>query len=384
MPAPVAADAWSVEVRRDDDCLPGLAAEWSDLVARCPAATPFQSHAWLESWWHTYGVPGRLRLVLVRHGGRLVAAAPLMLERRWLCAVLTPLGGALSDFTDVLVDEEVAADASWILAAAMLAQRDWHVLDVREARPGAVAGGALLRTWPGPHREIRASLCLELPATPMAELVRQLPSHTRKTVRRRLNQISRLDIDVRALTPDESDRAVADLLRLHELQWRGRGVNPAHLRPQFRHHLARATRAMIGAGEAALLEYRIGDRLVASSLVIVGPDLAGGYLYGADPELRDRVDVTTLLLASTLDLAHRRGCATLSMLRGAEPYKARWRPREAVNQRILLARPDSARARAYMSGVRARCAVVDVLRQRMPWLRGVRDGVHRIIAGLRP
>src|SRR6476659_5533750 len=116
---------WSVEVRRDDGCLTELGTEWNDLYARCSTATPFQSHAWLESWWHTYGRPGRIRLVLVRHAGRLVAAAPLMLERRWLCPVLTPIGGALADFTDVLVDDELhdrklMLEASRILVEARI------------------------------------------------------------------------------------------------------------------------------------------------------------------------------------------------------------------------------------------------------------------------
>jgi CelD/BcsL family acetyltransferase involved in cellulose biosynthesis len=376
MPVRAAADDWSVEIRRDDDCLPGLAAEWNALAARCPAATPFQSHAWLESWWHSYRRPGRLRLVLVRHGGRLVAAAPLLLERRWPCGVLTPLGGRLSDFTDVLVDADVTADACWILAAALLAQREWQVIDFREVRPGAVAADSLLPVWPGPHWQLPASLCLELPATPMAELVGRLPKHTRKTVRRRLNQIDRLDLEVRAAPAEEADRAVTDLLRLHRLQWRGRSGNPAHLRPQFRRHLVRAVRAMIDSGQASVLEYRVDGRLMASSLTVVGPDLAGGYLYGADPALRDRVDVMTLLLGSTLDLAHGRGCATLSMLRGAEPYKARWRPREASNQRILLGRPGSVRTTAYVAAVHTRRRVVLALRRRMPWLREVRDAVR--------
>jgi CelD/BcsL family acetyltransferase involved in cellulose biosynthesis len=381
MPAHPAADEWSVEVRRDDDCLPGLAAEWNALAARCPAATPFQSHAWLESWWHTYGPSGRLRLLLVRHGGRLVAAAPLLLERRWPCRVLTPLGGALSDFADVLVDADVTADACWILAAALLAQREWNVIDFREVRPGAVAADSLLPVWPGPRWQLPASLCLDLPVTPMAELVDHLPKHTRKTVRRRLNQITRLDLEVRAAPAEEADRAVADLLRLHKLQWRGRGVNPAHLRPQFHQHLARASRAMIDNGQAAVLEYRIDGRLRASSLVVVGAGVAGGYLYGADPALRDQIDVSTLLVASTMDLAHRHGCATLSMLRGAEQHKARWRPREAPNQRILLGRPDSVRAAAYVAAVHARRRVVAALRQRMPWLRGARDVVRARLHG---
>lgn len=373
---------WSVETNRDDGCLGALRAEWNDLFGRCGTATPFQSHAWVEAWWRSYGIPGRLRVVLVRHSGRLVGAAALMRERRWFCTALTPVGGTLSDFTDVLVDDAVAEPAARLLAGALLARRDWDVLDFPETREGATVGRALLAGWSGRHWAVPASLCLELPATPAEDLVRDLPSHARKTVRRRLNQITRLGLDTRAVPAEETGRAVVDLLRLHAAQWEGRGGNREHLRPRFTRHLTHAVRGMVDAGQAAVLEYRVADRLVASNLVIIGPDLAGGYLYGAEPSLRNEVDIATLLVTTTTALAHARGCATMSMLRGAEGYKMRWRPREAANQRILLARGGSRRASIYAIGVLARLRAIRTAKARMPWLREVRDRARRLAARL--
>ncbi|HEV7962588.1 MAG TPA: GNAT family N-acetyltransferase [Actinoplanes sp.] len=367
-------DGWSVETRRTDDGLAGLGPEWDDLFARCAAATPFQSHAWLESWWRTYGTPGRLRLVLVRHGDRLVAAAPLMLCRR---TVLTPLGGAFSDFTDVLVDDTMSAQATRVLAETLIRQPGWQAIDFPETRPGAVAGAALWDAWPGGRRETPGSLCFELAAMPMEDLVGDLPAHSRKTVRRRLNQLKRADLDIREVTAGDADRAVADLLRLHALQWQGRGGNRQHLTPAFAEHLTGAIRGMLGSGQAALLEYRFAGRLMASSLVLIGRDLVGGYLYGADPALRERVDVTTMLLADALPMAYRLGRPTMSMLRGAEEHKLRWRPRESQNRRILLARPGSARGTAYAIGVRALRGAVLTAKEKAPWLRTVRDRVRR-------
>jgi CelD/BcsL family acetyltransferase involved in cellulose biosynthesis len=367
-------NAWSVET---SGCLAALREEWDDLFARCRTATPFQSHAWLDAWWRGYGVPGRLRVVLVRHEGRLVGAAAFVRERRGLCTVLTPLGGALSDFTDVLLDDAVAEPAARLLAAELFRSRDWDLLDFPETRDDAAAHRVLLPGWPGRHWRVPASVCLELKATPAEDLVRDLPGHARKTVRRRLNQIARLDLETRAVPAGETGRAVADLLRLHAAQWEGRGGNPEHQRPRFVRHLTHAVRGMVDAGQAAVLEYRIGGHLVASNLVVIGPDLAGGYLYGAEPSLRDRIDLATLLVTSTIDLAHERGCATMSMLRGAESYKQRWRPREAANQRILLARGGSLRARAYVAGVLARRRAVRTVKARLPWLRTVHGWLRR-------
>jgi len=365
--------AWSTEVRRGDTALAGLAAEWDDLFSRCATATPFQAYAWLESWWRSYGLPGGLRLVLIRHAGRLVAAAPLMLRRRGGCRVLTPLGGEFSDFTDVLVDDELSEPAVRRLVAALLREPGWQALDFPETRPGAVAGAALLAAWPGRKWQTSASLCLELPAMPMEEFVSALPTHSRKTVRRRLNQLRKAQVEVGEVAATDMERGIGELLRLHALQWQGRGVNPEHLTPGFAGHLTRAVGGMVDSGQAALLEYRLDGQLVASSLVLIGRDLVGGYLYGADPALRERVDVTTMLLADTLPMAERRGRATMSMLRGAEEHKLRWRPRESQNQRILLARPGTARGTAYAKAVLILRGAVAVAKQRAPWLRTVRD-----------
>jgi CelD/BcsL family acetyltransferase involved in cellulose biosynthesis len=366
---------WSAEVRHNDDAFDDLEGDWSDLVSRYAAATPFQSYAWLRSWWRAYGRPGALRLALVRHDGRLVAAAPLTLRHRAGCPVLAPLGEPFADFTDVLVADDQAGAASR-LAGALLRQPDWQAVDLPEVRPGSAAGTRLAPAWPGRRWRTPASLCLELPASEMADLVRDLPAHSRKTVRRRLNQLDRSGIEVREVEPADAARATADLLRLHARQWQGRGGNPEHLTGRFREFLATAAGDMLADGSATLFEYRFEGRLTASSLVLVGRELAGGYLYGAEPELRERVDVTTMLLADVLPLALRRGCPTMSMLRGAEEHKRRWRPAESQHEGLLLARPGSARGAAYGAGVSAMRRARRTARDRAPWLRAVRDRIR--------
>jgi CelD/BcsL family acetyltransferase involved in cellulose biosynthesis len=372
------APQWTVEVRSGDDALAGLHPEWTDLFRRCRSATPFQAHAWLESWWTAYGRPGQLRVVLVRRGVTLVGAGAFVLTRRGGCAVLVPVGGAFSDFTDVLVDDGCAVDAAAEMARALRDMRGWQAIDFVETRVGGVAGSALRDAWTASRHDWPASLCLELPSMEFEQFVKDLPAHARKTVRRRVNQIAKLNLDVREVEPGDARRAVTDLLRLHRAQWEGRGVNAEHLRPEFAAHLESAVPGMITDGQAALLEYRLDGALVAANLVIVGTDLAGGYLYGADPSLRDKLDITTLLISTTLPLAFRRGCPTMSMLRGAEPHKMRWRPVESVNRRVLFVRPGSPRGLAYAAAVRARGAGVRWAKQHAPWLRAVRDRLRPI------
>jgi len=365
--------AWTAETIRGDDAFRNLRDDWVDLYRRCATASPFQAYGWLEGWWHAYARPGRLRLTLVRRDGRLVAAAPLMLLRRGGAGVLVPLGGALADHTEVLVADDVAEPAAGALAGALLREHGWQAIDLPESRPGAVTGTTFWDTWPGRRSRIESSMCQELPALPLDDFIAWLPGKRRRNARHAAALLNRSGLVLHEVGADEAGRAVADLLRLHALQWRNRGINPEHLSPAFAAYLSRAVAAMLAAEQAALIEYRNGDRLLASHLMFLGHDSLDAYLSGVDPVLRKGMDLTMTLLADAMPRAHWLGLSTVSFLRGEEPYKDRWRPRRERNQRIVLVRPASALGLAYAARVRATCAAVAVAKEHAPWLRTVRD-----------
>ncbi|MFD7706527.1 GNAT family N-acetyltransferase [Streptomyces sp. NPDC059785] len=331
-----------------------LAPAWGRLHRRCATATAFQSHAWLHSWWLSYGPPGALRLLVVREGGELRAVAPLMRVYRPLPA-LVPLGGAISDYLDVLVDDEHAERALPALVTGLRAAARTALVDLREVRPGGAAE-RIHEQWDGPRRRVRDSVCLELPARPMAELLERLPASRAQRVRAKLRKLTALGVEHRAVPPGEVPAALHRLLELHRLQWQGRGVTPEHLRPRFAGHLVRAVGQMVRSGDAVVTEFRLDGEVVAVDLTLLSRQLAGGYLYGADPRLRERkADVATMLLNACAAGAADGERRVLSLLRGTEPYKERWRPEPVVNGRLLLARRRTAPLlTAALLGVTAR------------------------------
>ena len=363
---------WSAEVRTDNDAFGSLQQDWEDLYVRCPAATPFQSFAWLESWWHEYGrQSGRLRLVLIRAGGRLAAIAPLLLERRGPWSVLTPLGGDESDYHDVLIDPTVAARAAGELAVAVAGIPGWSVLDIREARSDAHSH-QLAGSWPGARWRTRGAAGFEIPAGSVAEFLAVLPRSARKKVRGKLRKVDTCGIEARAVTACELPDAVRGLLRLHEQQWRGRAVNPEHLRDRYRRHLTRALGPMIERGQAVLTQYRFGGEVVVSEVSLIAPGFVGKYLAGFEPRMRQHIDVALMMLCQALQLAERSGRPAVSLLRGDEPYKQRWHPTPVRSERLLLARPDSRLpAVGYAMLVRGRTSVADLVKRRIPWLRSM-------------
>ncbi|MET9442482.1 GNAT family N-acetyltransferase [Streptomyces sp. NPDC006610] len=368
-PAPV----YRTEVVTDERAFAGLAPAWARLHARSPSATPFQSHAWLHSWWLSYGSPGGLRLILVRahdaggagvsdgsgalggSGGELVAAAPLMRVHRPLPA-LVPLGGPISDYADVLLDDEHGEAAVAALAEGLAQAARTALIDFREVRPGAAVERVYDR-WTGPRRRVDDSVCLELPALPMDGLIDRLPSaKARQRFRAKLRKLQALGVERRVVPPGEAERTLGRMLELHRLQWEGRGVTPEHLRPRFRDHLVRSAGPMVLSGDAVVTEFRLDGEVVAVDLTLLSRRLAGGYLYGAHPRLRERrADVAVMLLDACAEHVRPGGPGTLSLLRGNEPYKHHWRPEPVVNRRLLLARRRTApllRAALYGAGLR--------------------------------
>ncbi|MCF3137473.1 GNAT family N-acetyltransferase [Streptomyces olivochromogenes] len=327
----------TIELVTDDRAFAALAPAWDRLYRRCAAATPFQSHAWLYSWWLSYGRPGRLRLVLVRSGGELVAAAPLMLVLRPL-PTLVPLGGAISDYADVLLDDTAGWQAVATLTEGLSAAARTALIDFREVRPGGAVERVFDR-WNGPRRRVWDSVCLELPAVPMDELVSRLPPGKAQRVRAKLRKLRALGVERHVVRPDGVDAALRRLLELHRLQWQGRKVTSEHLHHRFREHLVRSVGPMVRSGDAVVTEFRLDDEVVAVDLTLLSRRLAGGYLYGADPRLRERkADVAVMLLDACAEHIGTGGHGTLSLLRGNEPYKQHWRPEPVANQRLLLAR----------------------------------------------
>ncbi len=379
VPAP--APAWATELVDTGSALRDLQPEWDDLYARSVGGTPFQTHGWIDSWWEQYGRPGRLRVLLLRRDGRLVAAAPLWLVRRGGVRVLAPLGGGQSDHHDVLLDRDAAVPAAERLAAALAALPGWDVLDLAEVRAGAGAD-LLAAAWPaGRWRTAHGSRCLELPHGSAAAFAASLPKHTAKTVKRKLRRIEDSPITSREVPAAEVPAAVGRLLALHAGQWSGRSISAEHVRPRFARHLAGAVAAMAARDQAVLTEYTHAGRVVILDLSVVGPDCVGTYLAGFEPAMREHVDVAMLMLTRAFGQVERRGLAGVSLLRGDEPYKLRWHPVPARNRRLLLGRGPV--AAGYAAAVRLRGAAADAGRERVPWLRAARVRVRSAVGRLR-
>ncbi|MFE3323851.1 GNAT family N-acetyltransferase [Streptomyces sp. NPDC059176] len=321
---------FTVEICRNERQFARVADAWQRLHRHCRTATAFQSHAWLYSWWLSYGVPGRLRIVLVRRGPVLVAAAPLMLVRKPFPA-LVPLGADITDYGDVLLDDHCAEEAARALAGALAETAGHAVIDLREVRTGGAAE-RLYAHWHGPRLRRADSACLELPGVPLDDLFARLPAPQARQARAGLGVLNALGIDQRPVPWEDVPVAVRTLVRLHR---KGRKAAPEHVQLRFSMHLARAVREMARNGQARMTEFVLDETVIAVVLVLISPGLTCGYLYGTHPDLREsEADVAMMMLHTCAGQGTGRTVLSLPRQDGTNPY--RWRPEVRTNHRYLL------------------------------------------------
>jgi CelD/BcsL family acetyltransferase involved in cellulose biosynthesis len=253
-------------------------------------------------------------------------------------------------------------DAGARLVRAIAQVPGWRVLDLPEVLPGSAAE-EWTRTWPGRVRRSPSSLNLQLPVLPQADILARIPARTASTLRRKLKKVDKLAIERTELTGAGVPDAVAGLLRLHEAQWVGRRGNPEHLTERFRQFLVEALESMVDRGQAVVVEYRLDGRLMASEVDLVGHRQLAYYLAGIDPDLREHIDTSVLLVSGALQLAERLDRAEYSFLRGDEDYKLRWRPDQVTAERVQLARPGLVGSGGYFPATAVTSAALSLARR---------------------
>src|SRR5215203_4918358 len=235
-----------VDFIEDEAGFAALEEEWEDLHLHCPSATPFQSWAWLYSWWEYYGEGYRLRLITVRdEEGSLVGVLPLMLERGGVLGRLLFVGSGVTDYRDGLVGEgwegHVARAGAWALKQI----GSWRVADLQMLRPEAAAW-TMLKDWTGPRTSVWQFNCPIIDARPWEELLSSVKRTLRKSARRAVRRAQEDGLRREIAGPEGAEEAGRRLVAISREQWQQRWMEtgPEHWTRRFEDHIATAARRM--------------------------------------------------------------------------------------------------------------------------------------------
>lgn len=326
-----------VAVIKDAQAFAALEEEWEDLHRASPQATPFQSWAWLYSWWEFYGEGYELRLVTVRDRSLLVGLVPLMLERRGGFGRLLFVGTGLTDYHDLLAREGREAQVSEAGRRALEQMDGWHVADLQQLRPEAVAW-RVFKCWNHPRARVWQDNYPVIDVKPWDELIMSLSRNLRSTVRRTLRRAEADGVRSNLVDVDDAEQAAHRWVALHREAWRGRGIAPEHLTRRFESHLRIAVRRMTARGLGGISEFRQGGEVIVSHFLIFGRDFVGEHLIGARQDSLRRYQLSSLCIRDAVEVARGRNSGRLDLLRGEELYKLRWNPTIIPNYRAILSR----------------------------------------------
>lgn len=322
------------EVIGDTAALLALEPAWWDLFRRSPAATPFQSPAWLLPWWMTFA-PGRLSSVAIWDGDHLNALAPFYIEAGPDRRRLLPLGIGVSDYLDILLDPASTQTADAFVEAILSTAADWDLWSIEEARPGAAILDLpippLLAGPVEPH-----SAC---PVLPLASTLREtIPSTRFRKWRMARNRLARREGIVEPTTLKNCADHVEHLFRLHSARWASRGEPGVLADDRVRAFHRRAAPALAAAGLLHGAIVRIAGEAAGVYYGLRGRSEEYAYLSGLDPAFTFESPGTILFCWSIVDSIES-GMDSLHFLRGQEAYKYDWGARDRRNRRQIVMPP---------------------------------------------
>jgi CelD/BcsL family acetyltransferase involved in cellulose biosynthesis len=303
--------------------LEALAPAWHDLWQRAPAATPFQSPAWLIPWWRHFG-HGDLLILAVRELGQLVGMLPLYVYREGAERKLLLLGVGVSDYGDALLDAEYTQGAVRCLLAHLTRTAErWDVCDLQPLPPTSALLAAEVPDFVEERLELAPCPVLQLPGS-AAGLDAALPKRMRQNLRyyrRRAERQGALRCE--AARPENLPEMLEAFFALHGVRWEQRGLPGVLADDAVRAFHTEAAAALMAQGVLRLHALRLDGRIVAMLYGFAARGRFYHYLGGFDPDLR-QLSLGTLIIGHAVMQAMCEDLREFDFLRGREPYKYHW------------------------------------------------------------
>jgi CelD/BcsL family acetyltransferase involved in cellulose biosynthesis len=278
-----------------------------------------------------------------------VALAPFYIEDGPIGRRLLPVGIALSDYLDVLIDPAYP-DAGSAMSEVFDAEEGWDVWSLEELPPGAAALSLpCSRGWHEVSERQSACPVLALPPSlgQLYEMYESVPGHRLRTLRMaRSRALRRGGYLIEPIDTGSAPRFLEELERLQGARWPSRGASGVLDAEGVRHFHAAALPALIGAGLARCWLASLEGRVVAAYYGFCDGRRSFGYLTGFDPEHAFE-SPGAVILAHAIESAVTEGCAEFHFLRGRESYKYDWGAADVWSVRRLFIRDTATKGARY-------------------------------------
>jgi len=338
-------DRCTVEVIRTADALAQLAPIWDDLVERTGVNHPFITHAWIQTWWESFGAGGELLVLLVRADGEPIAIAPFMrVTERIYGARHRCLRFIANDHTprcDFIVAANPAEAYAAICKFLMSECADWDVLQLRDVPSDSRTLGELTRhaAQYGFLSGIRrAADSPFLPTTfPWDEYLQSLSPKRRWFLRNRLKRLSKLGrVTLETVSAGaELLDALEDGFRLEAAAWKGKIGTAILSRPEIRLFYGTLAQRAADRGWLRLQFLKVNDRRVAFAYCLAYAQRMYLLKPGFDPEYA-AFSPGNLLCYLALQEVHASGFEAYDFLGYGDYWKRQWADQTIAHSTVFL------------------------------------------------
>ncbi len=304
---------------------------WNELFLRAGRNIHlFQTFNW--NWhWANHFLGGaddpELAIVTAHAGGRLVMVWPLVLARIGPLKELRWMGDPVSQYGDVLIDEEIDAVALLSTAAAFVVQRTGaSVFTLRKVRDDsniarflAVSGAKVTAELKAPYLDLASAPSFAAYETRYSGSARR----NRKRQRRRLEERGATAL-ARHVEGAAAEALTADTFRLKHLWLAHRGiVSPALADPRTARFFADATRAKTHPAGCHVLSLSCDGRPVALEIGVRCKGRSAIHIIAYDLAY-EKVAAGSLLMEDSIRQSFDDGVTVFDMLAPGDGYKLEW------------------------------------------------------------
>ena len=311
----------SVSTIHEIEHFEALSDEWDSLVRTMAHPCPYTLHGYLLARWRHYAGGGSVAILCARREGVLVAALPLMIQRKGMARVAHLLCGNFASTDLPLARAEPLSTAEQLLSRARALPLDY--LRVWGLEPGACIGAALEAAGETLMEEERGAPVLTIEHSWEQTYARKTTSKTRNLQRRRWRQLSQNgDLDVQlASSREELELALDEALRLHRLRWhRGTHDSSDFATARGSQFQRDVVRLLAPSDTARIALLRLNGRAIAFHYFFALEGTMFVHRLAFDPEF-DRHSPGLLTTLRAIELAAAEGVTRVDFLRGEERYK---------------------------------------------------------------
>jgi CelD/BcsL family acetyltransferase involved in cellulose biosynthesis len=314
-----------VAIYRSLASLAGLRDEWDELAERLQS--PTLEHDWFESCVRAFHDESDLRVAVLKHSGRLLAVAPLVIDRSRHSRLVLPGASALYEpggwvYTSSEGLRAITSDVVSMREPIVL-HRVQQPSDLIAAVPGHLFGSAIKLI-----RSVPPSLALDIEGT-WDTYVGTLPSRTfRKmaSIRRRAErEIGPVTVTMCEPRPGQVDGYLDLLATIESAGWKGRRGSALALRPDLRRFFVSYAHRAAQRRRLRVAVLSLGSRPAAIEVAVE----ASGRLWVlkiAYDEGLSTYGPGLLLTHASIQRAFDTGLRSYEFLGVAEAWQERWKP----------------------------------------------------------